>query len=251
MKTLLLVLSLAFIASPAFAEQSIPGGFEPRIVKKGDTLWKICKGDSVSRAIFMRVNRLDARHLPTGKKVLVPTDIGQAKRYVPVPQTLADSRGVREIRVFLEKQYFGAYENSELVFWGPVSSGKIGRATPAGEYRISYKQRYKCSKKYDNAPMPYSLNLSNTGYFLHQQALPGYPASHGCMRLDMADAERLFFWSRVRRSGYGREGIAVRHDVEKLKRTIRSSRKGISGTFFDPPSCAGYNDGRNEHTFTL
>ncbi|MEI7749888.1 MAG: L,D-transpeptidase family protein [Candidatus Moraniibacteriota bacterium] len=197
MKTLLLVLSLAFIPFQAFADQPIPDGFEPKIIKKGDTLWSLCKGDSVSQAVFMSVNHLDNRHLPTGKKVLVPTDIEQANRYVPIPKKLSDSRDNREIRVFLDTQYFGAYENGALVFWGPVSSGRIGKTTPAGEYAIAYKQRYKCSKKYDNAPMPYSLNLSNTGYFLHQQALPGYPASHGCVRLLMKDAERLFFWSRV------------------------------------------------------
>ncbi|MCX6179798.1 MAG: L,D-transpeptidase [Chlorobiales bacterium] len=175
----------------------VPDGFIRKAIKKGDTLAKICNADSSCKVIFMKVNRLDNRHFPVGKNVLVPVDVNKAMLYVPVPKTLADSRGEREIRIFLGLQYFGAYENGQLFFWGPVSSGKKDKSTPPGKFFVNYKQRFKFSVKYENAPMPFSINYHN-GYFIHQQSLPGYPASHGCVRLLPDDAERLFFWARLR-----------------------------------------------------
>ncbi|NTW30948.1 MAG: L,D-transpeptidase, partial [Candidatus Moranbacteria bacterium] len=138
----------------------------------------------------MKVNRVDKRHFPVGKTVLLPVNLEKAVQYTPIPEVLTDSRGEREIRVYLDCQYFGAYEKGKLVFWGPISSGGKGRGTPPGRYAVNYKERHKRSIKYDNAPMPYAINFYG-GYFLHQQSLPGYPASHGCVRLLMTDAERL------------------------------------------------------------
>lgn len=175
----------------------IPEGFVVRKLKKGESLSKICQNDSVCQVIFMKVNRVDQRHFPVGKTVLLPVEREKAEKYVPVPARLTDSRGEREIRIYLSSQYFGAYEKGVLVFWGAVSTGKRTNATPPGKFVVNYKQRFKKSIKYDNAPMPYSINF-NGGYFMHQQSLPGYPASHGCVRLLMSDAERLFTWAKLR-----------------------------------------------------
>ena len=176
---------------------AIPEGFVQKVIKKGESLAKICNADSTVRILFMKVNRLDERHFPTGKVVLVPVDVNKAMLYTPVPTTLADSRGEREIRIFIDLQYFGAYEGGKLRFWGPVSSGKKQKPTPPGKFFVNYKERFKRSLKYENAPMPFSINF-NKGFFLHQQSLPGRPASHGCVRLLQVDAERLFFWSQRR-----------------------------------------------------
>ena len=186
--------SLASSSSFPNTSTQVPDGFILRKIQKGETLSKLCNADSSCMVIVMKVNRIDNRHVSVGKKVLVPVDIQKAKSYVPVPKTLADSRGDREIRIFLKLQYFGAYENAELLFWGPVSSGKKERRTPTGRFFVNYKERTKRSLKYDNAPMPFSINYHD-GYFIHQQSLPGYPASHGCVRLLADDAEKLFFWS--------------------------------------------------------
>lgn len=174
-----------------------PEGFGWYRIRKGDTATRICGNDPACADLFLRVNRIDARHLSPGRKVLVPIAMGLAERYAPVPNALSGRDTGRKIVVYLDTQYFGAYEDGWLLFWGPVSTGRKGHGTPAGEYRIEYRQKDKKSIKYDGAPMPFALNLSWTGYFLHEQALPGYPASHGCVRLLMDDAKRLFFWVRV------------------------------------------------------
>ncbi|NTU97134.1 MAG: L,D-transpeptidase [Chlorobiaceae bacterium] len=178
------------------ASMMIPDGFVRRPLMKGETLSGICKADSSCEIILMKVNRIDQRHLSTGRNILVPVDKQKSSRYVPVPKVLSDSRGEREIRIFLKRQFFGAYEKGQLSFWGPISSGKSSKRTPAGRFFVNYKQRFKRSIKYDDAPMPFSINF-NQGYFLHQQSLPGYPASHGCVRLLEVDAQRLFYWVKL------------------------------------------------------
>ncbi|WP_331562140.1 L,D-transpeptidase [Chlorobium sp.] len=177
--------------------QPVPEGFVLQKLKKAEALSNYCGRDSLCQSIYMKVNRIDRKLVPAGRAVLMPVDLQKAARYIPVPELLTDGRGAREIRVFLSSQYFGAYESGKLVFWGPISSGRKTYPTHPGRFFVNYKQRHKRSIKYDNAPMPFSINYYS-GYFMHQQSLPGYPASHGCVRLLMTDAEKLFNWVRVR-----------------------------------------------------
>ncbi|WP_294343814.1 L,D-transpeptidase [Prosthecochloris sp.] len=174
----------------------IPEGFGKVKLDKTESLDKLCNQDLTCETIFMKVNKVDRRHISAGKTVLLPVDIDKASQYIPVPQQLSDSRGEREVRVFLDTQYFGAYENGALLFWGPISSGRKSNPTWPGEFFVNYKQRHKRSIKYNNAPMPYSINYDGP-YFIHQQALPGHPASRGCVRLLEADAKKLFSWMKV------------------------------------------------------
>ncbi len=173
-----------------------PEGFDLLKLEKNESLDTLCERDHLCEAIFMKVNRMDRRHIAAGRTVLLPVDTEKASEYVPVPQQLPDNRGEREVRVYLDKQYFGAYENGALLFWGPVSSGTRSHPTWPGEFVVNYKQRHKRSIKYNNAPMPYSINYDGP-YFIHQQSLPGHPASHGCVRLLESDARRLFGWIRT------------------------------------------------------
>lgn len=205
--TFLLIIAMAsvvftekalLIASPADSQSSTetvmaPEGFALMKLEKRESLAQLCEQDLACETIFMKVNRMDRRHISSGKNVLLPVDTQKASKYVPVPKQLSDSRGHREVRVFLDNQYFGAYENGSLLFWGPISSGTKSHPTWPGEFFVNYKQRHKRSIKYNNAPMPYSINYDGP-YFIHQQSLPGHPASHGCIRLLEEDAKRLFGW---------------------------------------------------------
>jgi hypothetical protein len=73
-----------------------------------------------------------------------------------------------------------------------VSTGKRGYRTPTGDYTVIEKERFHRSNRYDNAPMPYMERLTDYGMALHGGHLPGYPASHGCIRLPLAFARDLF-----------------------------------------------------------
>lgn len=80
------------------------------------------------------------------------------------------------------------------VLWrsSPVSTGKKGKETPAGLFAILQKKTFHRSNLYANAPMPYMQRLTWSGIAIHAGALPGYPASHGCIRLPEAFAKELY-----------------------------------------------------------
>ena len=80
----------------------------------------------------------------------------------------------------------------------PVSSGQKGRETPAGIFSVLSKNAEHYSNLYDDAFMPHMQRLTWSGIALHGGPLPGYPASHGCIRLPYSFAERLFGTTRGR-----------------------------------------------------
>jgi hypothetical protein len=73
-----------------------------------------------------------------------------------------------------------------------VSTGRRGRETPTGIFTVLQKQVVHHSSKYDNAPMPYMQRLTWQGVALHAGHLPGYPASHGCIRMPAGFAKLLY-----------------------------------------------------------
>jgi hypothetical protein len=99
---------------------------------------------------------------------------------------------VTRVVVSLSDQLAYAYDGDELIGVSTISSGKKGKETPTGIFPILEKKRHHRSIKYDNAPMPYMQRLDQWGIAIHGGHLPGYPASHGCIRLPNAFAAKLF-----------------------------------------------------------
>jgi hypothetical protein len=87
------------------------------------------------------------------------------------------------VLVSLPQQTMHVYRNGILIGRTSISSGSKGRDTPPGVFNILEKKEAHRSKKYDNAPMPYMQRLTWTGIAMHSGQLPGYAASHGCIRL--------------------------------------------------------------------
>jgi len=94
--------------------------------------------------------------------------------------------------VNLRTQRAYVYRDGERIGTTAISSGKRGYRTPTGTFTVLEKQRVHHSSKYDNAPMPYMQRLSWWGLALHGGHVPGYPASHGCVRLPIGFARWLF-----------------------------------------------------------
>ena len=94
--------------------------------------------------------------------------------------------------VSIPQQRAFVYRGNALVAASAVSTGKIGNDTPTGVYPILQKNEKHRSNLYDDAPMPYMQRLTWDGIALHAGRNPGFPDSHGCVRMPMEFARKLF-----------------------------------------------------------
>jgi lipoprotein-anchoring transpeptidase ErfK/SrfK len=101
-------------------------------------------------------------------------------------------KGQLQIVVSIANQHVTLYADGTRVGQGPVSTGIPGKPTPTGVFSIIQKDRYHHSNLYSNAPMPFMERITWSGVALHEGPLPGYPASHGCIRMTHDFALRLW-----------------------------------------------------------
>jgi hypothetical protein len=99
--------------------------------------------------------------------------------------------------VSLRTQQITVYDAKGWILRAPVSSGQKGRETPAGIFNVIEKDAEHYSNLYDDAYMPNMQRITWSGIALHGGALPGYPASHGCIRMPFDFASRLFDATRI------------------------------------------------------
>ncbi|RST32294.1 hypothetical protein HMF7854_13745 [Sphingomonas ginkgonis] len=111
--------------------------------------------------------------------------------------TPSKSTGPTDVVVNLSQQMAWVYRGGSLIGATTISSGMVGRESPAGYFPILEKDRFHKSNKYSAAPMPFMQRLNWYGVAMHGGELPGYPASHGCIRLPMKFAEKLFATTKV------------------------------------------------------
>jgi L,D-transpeptidase-like protein len=110
--------------------------------------------------------------------------------------------------VSLKDQRVTIYDKDGAILHSPVSSGQTGYETPVGIYAVLQKEAEHYSNRYDDASMPFMQRITWTGVAMHAGALPGYPASHGCVRLPYSFAERLFPLTKL-----GMRVVVSRYDV--------------------------------------
>jgi hypothetical protein len=99
--------------------------------------------------------------------------------------------------VSLRNQRITVYDANGWILRAPVSSGQKGRETPAGIFSVIQKNAEHYSNLYDDAYMPHMQRITWSGIALHGGLLPGYPASHGCVRMPFDFAARLFDATRL------------------------------------------------------
>ena len=123
---------------------------------------------------------------PTGK----PTGPLKPGEYWWHPEI--SPQGPLMILISIPEQEMHVYRNGIMIGRSTVSTGSKGHGTPGGVFSILEKQSTYRSKKYDNAPMPNMQRLTWTGIAMHSGQLPGYAASHGCVRLPYDFSQLLF-----------------------------------------------------------
>src|SRR5207302_41551 len=114
--------------------------------------------------------------------------------------------------VSLQSQRLAVYAANGWILRAPVSSGQRGRETPAGIFSVIQKEAEHYSNLYDDAFMPHMQRITWSGIALHGGPLPGYPASHGCVRMRFDFAARLFDETR-----FGLRGIVAPSDVAPVE----------------------------------
>jgi hypothetical protein len=112
---------------------------------------------------------------------------GQYRWASAIPQ-----QGDTRIVLDLVTQMAYVYRGERLVGATTISTAKTGKITPLGYWSILEKRKFYRSKKYDNAPMPWMQRIDSYGIALHGGMNPGFPASHGCVRLPLKFAEKLY-----------------------------------------------------------
>lgn len=154
--------------------------------------------DSLTKAIVCALNRIDANHLSRADSLVVPDIItDDFLRYAPFPTECSSLKEIPKcVLISYPLQAFAGYENGKLIRWGPVSLGKQSTPTPLGLFYCNWKSRKTISTINPEWIMEWYINLDNRlGVSMHQYDLPGYPASHACVRLLKHDAVFLYRWT--------------------------------------------------------
>ena len=127
-------------------------------------------------------------------KIFVPLDYSIEPKILP--DFLPDAANHEKyILINRRRQYLGLYEWGYLKHCFPISSG-THNSTPLRRFRVNYMDEVHYSKLFDEAPMDHALNIGGD-YFIHEGIVPGYPASHGCVRIFPLDARFLFYqWAK-------------------------------------------------------
>lgn len=189
-------------------DYELPEKEEPRLVitYSVDSLETAQEVDSLyntftkeEQRLIFALNRIEQVRVGVGTKLIIPdTLISDFIKYAPFPEklTLLDSIP-KTVLISQRIQAFGLYENGSLIKWGPVSSGKLSTPTPNGLHYGNYKAKRKISTVNSDWILPYYFNFMNfEGVGVHQYLLPGFPASHACVRLDMDDAKYIYDWAK-------------------------------------------------------
>ena len=131
--------------------------------------------------------------------VAVPADAKQKQAKAPADAPIADIDNSEPMMlvVSVSAQKLDIYRGTQLLTTTPVSTGMPEHPTMIGAFSIIEKQRWHHSNIYSGAPMPWMNRITWSGTALHAGVVPGYPASHGCIRLTYDFAPRLFQMSAV------------------------------------------------------
>jgi hypothetical protein len=121
----------------------------------------------------------------------------QAKKIVLSEKETAKPQGPLIIAISIERQSLKIYDANGFYAETPISTGMQGHPTPMGVFSVIQKHKFHHSNIYSGAPMPYMQRITWSGVAIHAGVLPGYPASHGCIRMPMPFAVKMWNWTRV------------------------------------------------------
>lgn len=151
---------------------------------------------------ILAINRVSPSLLRKGRVLVMPdTLLPDPLAYSPYPYNLPGFDSIPKLVLISRRvQAFALYEYGQQLRWGPVSSGKKSTPTPAGLFHANFRAERKISTENSSWIMPWYTNFyARRGIAMHQYFLPGYPASHACVRMQLWDALFIFNWAELNR----------------------------------------------------
>ncbi|MEC5395031.1 L,D-transpeptidase [Bergeyella sp. RCAD1439] len=156
------------------------------------------KYDEAQQHVILALNRLDKKNKWRADTLVVPKEFRTAfLDYSPFPSSVEALKPVKKIALFsYPKHAYALYEEGKLIKWGPSSFGKKATPTKVGLMFANWKKELAISTSNSNWKLPWNVNLHNTrGIAWHQYDLPGFHASHSCLRLLEEDAKWMYSWA--------------------------------------------------------
>ena len=183
-------------------KDKVPEWREPKTIVyeiKNPSLWlEDSSITSSEQETVFAINRTDRRHFAKMDSVIVPTDLGgDLAYYFPFPLEVSYLKDIDKIIYFsYPTQTFAAYEYGKQIYTGPTNMGREKDSTPTGLFFTNWKAKKTISTLNGEWELKWNFNISNKeGIGWHQYDLPGYPASHSCLRLLEKDAKFLYNWA--------------------------------------------------------
>ena len=121
----------------------------------------------------------------------------QGKKIAAPQKEAGKPQGPLIIAISIQRQNLKIYDAKGFFAETPISTGMPGHPTPMGVFSVIQKHKLHHSNIYSGAPMPYMQRITWSGVAMHAGVLPGYPASHGCIRMPMAFAVKMWGWTRM------------------------------------------------------
>lgn len=169
-----------------------------RAITSKDSIRHALKYFSSQLPVLFVVNRVDSAHIVSLDTLIMPDKFDlDILQYSPFPSEVPALKDVHKILLFsYPAEYFAAYEDGRLVRSGPTSMGRKKDTTATGLFHCNWKAEETKSTFNDEWDLKWNFNIQNKeGIGFHQYALPGYPASHSCLRLLESDAKYLYNWA--------------------------------------------------------
>jgi len=202
-----LIVSMAFICSCKQQKKTVVKVREQPVRQQPKTItyqianakqWLLTNTDSVALQIALSVNRTDKVEFAKMDSIIIPADVsGDIAYYLPFPLNVPYLAEINKIIFFsYPTQTFATYENGVLIYTGPTNMGRKKDPTPTGLFYANWKAEKTTSTFNDEWELLWNFNIENkAGVGWHQYSLPGYPASHSCLRLQEKDARYLYEWA--------------------------------------------------------
>src|ERR1700737_2457624 len=177
--------SLALLAGLASSAEAFPFDWPSRT--------------DLRRPDFGRQDISTAREAASGRTLVAAREkaADKAKAVAKEPELASKAKGVLTIAISIDKQQLTLYSDGVPIAHSQVSTGMGGHPTPTGVRSIIQRDRYHHSNIYSGAPMPFMQRITWSGVAMHEGVLPGYPASHGCIRMPMSFAVKMWNWTRM------------------------------------------------------